>query len=425
VTGGLTRVRIVSLAAGGDGVGRLPDGRAVFVPRTAPGDLVEPGPLHEHRNWARAESATMLEPGPDRVAPRCLHYDGDRCGGCQWQHVSAPAQLRARAAIVGEALRRLGGRDTPDPEVEPAPADWGYRHKLTLHADAAGRIGLHPLNRPAESFDLRRCEIAHEDLNRLWRAVDAKREFLPRRLRRLVMRRTRDGALHLVAEVDEREAPWPAAEALREQLLGAGVEAALWVAPGRGWRVGGRGRRGGGASRPATRDSRLVAGKGGADPGAFEQVAPGMGDRIRRFAVESLGELGGRHAWDLYAGIGETSALLAAGGATVESVEAVPAVRRLGGPAARWHDGRVEDLVGLLATPDVVVTNPPRAGMDAGAVAGLAAAGPARIAYVSCDPATLARDLRRLAGYRLAVVRAFDLFPQTAHVETVAVLERR
>lgn len=424
MTGGAPRVRIASLAAGGEGVGRLPDGRAVFVPRTAPGDLVELGPLREHRNWARAESATLVEPGPDRVAPRCIHYDGDRCGGCQWQHLSAPAQLRARAAIVGEALRRLGGLDIPDPEVEPAPADWGYRHKLTLHADAAGRIGLHPLHRPAESFDLRRCEIAHEDLNTLWRAVDARRELLPRRLGRLVLRRTREGALHLMAEVNEGKAPWPAAGALREALHGAGLAVGLWLEAGRRSKVKGR-RASPPGPRPSTFDFRPVGGTAGASPAAFEQVAPVIGDRIRQFAVASLGELRGKHAWDLYAGVGDTSALLAAGGATVESVEADPTARRAVAPPVRRSVGRVEDVLGRLARPDVVVTNPPRTGMDARAVTGLAAAGPARIAYVSCDPATLARDLRRLAGYRPAVIRAFDLFPQTAHVETVAVLERR
>ena len=430
MTGGLPRVRIASLAAGGEGVGRLPDGRAVFVPRTAPGDLVELGPLREHRNWARAESGTVLEAGPDRVAPRCVHYDGDRCGGCQWQHLSAPAQHRARAAIVGEALRRLGGLETPDPEVEAAPAQWGYRHKLTLHADVAGRIGLHPLGRPAESFDLRRCEIAHDDLNALWQSVDARRELLPRRLQRLVLRRTRDGALHLVAAVDDRATPWSSAEGLHQQLLEAGLKASLWVVTGRRSQVGRgskvEGRRRGGDSRLATREPRLVAGQGGADPAAFEQVAPVMGDRIRQFAVEALGDLRGKHAWDLYAGIGETSELLAAGGASVESVEA--ARRQDGTTAGRrdgWHEARVEDVVTRLRPPDVVVTNPPRTGMDARVADGIAAAGPARIAYVSCDPATLARDLRRLGGYRLALVRAFDLFPQTAHVETVAVLEQR
>ncbi len=423
MTGGPSRVRIASLAAGGEGVGRLPDGRAVFVPRTAPGDLVELGPLREHRNWARAESGTVLEPGPDRVAPRCVHYDGDRCGGCQWQHLSAPAQRRARAAIVGEALRRLGGLEAADPEVEPAPAAWGYRHKLTLHADAAGRIGLHPLGRPAESFDLRRCEIAHDDLNALWQGVDARRELLPSGLRRLMLRRTRDGVLHLVAEVEGERTAWAGGEGLHQELHGAGLEVSLWVGTGRRSKV--KGRRRGGDSRLATRDSRLVAGMGGGDPAAFEQVAPAMGDRIRRFAVGALGDLRGRHAWDLYAGIGETSELLVAGGATVESVEADPAAVPRGGASARRRVARAEDVVTLLDRPDLVIANPPRTGMDARVVDAIAAAGPARIAYVSCDPATLARDLRRLGGYRLALVRAFDLFPQTAHVETVALLERR
>src|SRR5690606_17448960 len=127
----------------------------------------------------------------------------------------------------------------------------------------------------------------------------------------------------------------------------------------------------------------------------------------------------------LYAGIGETSELLAAGGATVESVEADPAAVPRGGASARRRVARVEDVVTQLAHPDLVITNPPRTGMDARVVDAIAAAGPARVAYVSCDPATLARDLRRLGGYRLALVRAFDLFPQTAHVETVALLERR
>src|SRR5690606_32534265 len=125
-------------------------------------------------------------------------------------------------------------------------------------------IGLHPLGRPAESFDLRRCEIAHDDLNALWQRVDARRELLPRGLRRLVLRRTRDGALHLVAEVEGERAAWAGGEALHQQVRDAGLEASLWVVTGRGSRVRGRGR--GGDSRLATRDPRLVAGTGGEDP---------------------------------------------------------------------------------------------------------------------------------------------------------------
>lgn len=391
MTGG-EPVRITSLAAGGDGVGRLGDGRAVFVPRTAPGDLVALGPLRLHRSWARADSAAVLEPGPDRVAPRCGHYDADRCGGCQWQHVAPEAQRRARGAVVGEALRRIGGLDVADPAVEPAPADWGYRHKLTLHVDAGGRIGLHPLGRPAESFDLRRCEIAHADLNALWRSMAARRDLLPRGLERLVLRRSRGGRLEVSVEMGGPRRAWRGADRLRRGLSDDGVEAGIRAEPG---------------------------------PAAFEQVYPEMGDRIRAHAVAALGDLSGRHAWDLYAGIGETADLLSAAGASVDSVEADPAARRPAGGPARRHVERVEDVVTRLQRPDVVVTNPPRTGMDRRAVEGIAAAAPARLAYVSCDPATLARDLRRLPGYRLASLRAFDLFPQTSHVESVAVLERR
>jgi 23S rRNA (uracil1939-C5)-methyltransferase len=158
----------------------------------------------------------------------------------------------------------------------------------------------------------------------------------------------------------------------------------------------------------------------------FEQVHPAMGDRVRAHAVEALGPLAGRHVWDLYAGIGETTAVLARGGASVESVESdrravAEAERR--GPTARRHAARVEHVLGELRPPELVVTNPPRTGMDARVADAFERLRPRRVVYVSCDPATLARDLTRLPGYRLAEVRAFDLFPQTAHVETVAVLE--
>jgi 23S rRNA (uracil1939-C5)-methyltransferase len=159
----------------------------------------------------------------------------------------------------------------------------------------------------------------------------------------------------------------------------------------------------------------------------FEQIHPAMGDRVRAFALATLGAAPGRHVWDLYAGIGETTASLVAAGAAVESVESdqrAVAEAEARGPVARRHAGRVEELLPELSPPDLVITNPPRTGMDPRVTAALERLGPERIVYVSCDPATLARDLGRLPRFRLALVRAFDLFPQTAHVETVAGLER-
>jgi 23S rRNA (uracil1939-C5)-methyltransferase len=170
-----------------------------------------------------------------------------------------------------------------------------------------------------------------------------------------------------------------------------------------------------------------VAGAGEAFPATvFEQVNPEMGDLVRDFAVQQLGDLRGVKVWDLYAGIGETTAQLIARGAMVESVELdrrAVAEAEAKGPTARRHVGRVEEVIEELRQPDLVIANPPRTGMHERVTAELEQLRPTRVVYVSCDPATLARDLQRLAHFDLRLIQAFDLFPQTTHVETVAVLE--
>jgi 23S rRNA (uracil1939-C5)-methyltransferase len=162
----------------------------------------------------------------------------------------------------------------------------------------------------------------------------------------------------------------------------------------------------------------------------FEQVHPAMGDRARAHAIAELGAVAGQHVWDLYAGIGETSRALAQRGATVESVErdarAVQIAEAQAIPGITRIAGQVENVLGRLHRPDAVIVNPPRTGLPEPVARRLGASNAARVIYVSCDPATLARDLTRLEpAYRLGSVRAFDLFPQSAHVETVVRLERR
>jgi 23S rRNA (uracil1939-C5)-methyltransferase len=405
----VSAVRILRLAAGGDGVGKLEDGRTLFVPRTAPGDLVEPAGLRAHTRFARARLGRLVEASPDRIEPRCPHYVQDECGGCQLQHVDAPAQREARRGFVGDALRRLAKLDVADPPLVPAEREFDYRTKITLAASADGRrVGLHRYDRADEVFDLEWCHITVPELMELWRALRGLRSLFPPRLKGLVLRMGREGGCHVLFRTADGEI-WSGAPRLHAELRRRHAAATLW------W-------------QPVDGAPRAMAGAGEAYPATvFEQVHPAMGDRVRAHALASLGAVGGRHVWDLYAGIGETTAALARAGASVESVEAdrravAEAERR--GPAARRHAGRVEDLLRELKSPELVITNPPRTGMDARVSQALDRLGPARIVYVSCDPATLARDLGRLPGFRLAEVRAFDLFPQTAHVETVVVLDR-
>jgi 23S rRNA (uracil1939-C5)-methyltransferase len=412
-------VRIERIAAGGDGVGHLADGRTIFIPRTAPGDLVEPVMVRLHARFARGRLGRLLEAGPDRVEPPCVHYVADECGGCQLQHLSAPAQRAARRRIVGDAFRRIARLEGDDPELVSSDAEWNYRTRITLSVTAGNRrIGFHPLEKPGAVFDLRRCEIATQALNATLPALRQARHHLPPALIGVRLRVGRDGQLHLVLRGPAR----PTAESLRR--LSAALRqddrsVAIW------W-------------RPKPGVTRLLEGPEGATPaGSFEQVHPAMGDRVRAHAVELLGELHGRRIWDLYAGLGETDSMLADHGALVDSVEVdreavAAAERETPRPEIRRHIGRVEDWIGRLERPDKLVANPPRSGLGRIVTDGILAAGPATIVYVSCDPATLARDLAALVGpgesparYRVTAVRAFDLFPQTAHVETVVRLEQR
>lgn len=404
----VTPVRILRLAAGGDGVGKLSDGMTVFVPRTAPGDLVELAELREHRRFARAHLGRLIEASPDRTDPRCPHYVQDECGGCQMQHVDYEAQLVSRRSFVGDALRRLGKRDVPDPPIVAAPRIYDYRTKLTLHVSEDGsRIGLHRYGRADQVFDLKWCHITVPELMELWQAMRALRPFLPPRLEQVVLRLDRRGGRHVVVRVGAGEV-WSGFDRLRVELERRGTPATIWYQPEGGV-------------------ARAVAGAGEAFPATvFEQVHPEMGDRVRAFALEQLGEVSGLRVWDLYAGIGETTAQLIARGATVESVELdrrAVAEAEARGPAARRHMGRVEDVLRELHQPDLVIANPPRTGMDERVCAELSQLAPSRLVYISCDPATLARDLQRMERFRLSLVQAFDLFPQTTHVETVVVLE--
>ncbi len=408
-------VTIERLAAGGDGVGHLADGVTVFVPRTAPGDVIRPTAVRRHRRHAFARIGELVTAGSGRVEPRCRHYVRDACGGCQWQHLAPEAQLAARSRIVGDALRRIGKLDVADPPVVPAPRPFGYRGTVTLAARGRGTarvVGLHRGD-DASVFALERCEIAQEPLNALWAALRPAAAALPEGDDvRVALRVTPEAALHVL--VRGGEGAWTGAPALAAAAAAGGLAPTVWWQPA-----------GGAVRRMAGPD---------ADPSAvaFEQVNPPVADALRAAVLAALPPDAGR-LLDLYAGDGEVGLEAAARGWEVVTVEvdaravrwtAVRAAER--GVRVRALAARVEDLLADLLPAGVVVANPPRAGLDGAVAAALRAERPQRLVYVSCDPATLARDLSRLGAEpsHLSEVRCFDMFPQTGHVETLVVLER-
>jgi 23S rRNA (uracil1939-C5)-methyltransferase len=415
-------VGITGIAAGGAGVGRLPDGVAVFVHRTAPGDEAEIRIVERKRRWARGELLRLRTAGPDRREPPCPHYA--RCGGCTLEHLRYEAQLRWKGTLVREALRRIGGIAAEPPEVVPSPNEFRYRNRVsfTLLRTGAGRViaGFHEIQRPDRVLDIdERCLLPESALADVWR--DVRRAWGENAGRlpsgdelRLTLRAAADGSASLFVDggyhpgrPDELLARVPRLTAIWHRARGAGEGELL-------------------AGSPALDEAwgeENVALSGA----VFLQVNRDAAALLEQHVEERAGDVAGLRVVDAYCGVGLHARRLARRGARVVGIELDPiAIReavRTAPAGARFIAGAVEDHLGGELPADLVIVNPPRAGLDARVTSLLAATPPKRLLYVSCDPATLARDLARLQpSLTLSSIRCFDLFPQTAHVETVVEL---
>ena len=398
---------IASIAAGGDGVART-GGVVVFVPRTAPGDVARVR-LARAKRFARGELIALEAASPARVEPPCRHYTKDRCGGCQIQHLSYDAQLEAKRTIIGDSLRRIGRRDVSDPEVEPSDSPWRYRRKLTLHLRRTREgwiAGLHPYDDSVAVFDLEDCPITDERVLAVWHELRSAFDALPaERALRVAVRLLDDGAAATV----EGGHVWRTADAF---FTSAPSLTELW------WRP-----EGGSTRRVASRSAESRAGA------AFVQVNARVAARLQTEVLSRVRARTPERVVDAYAGSGATAIPLAQDGRTVVAIEldrsAVDRMRPHLAPPSSAIAGRVEDHLERLLPADVVILNPPRTGVDARVTVALERHRERvhTLFYVSCDPATLARDIARLPGYRIVAVRGYDMFPQTAHVETLCELE--
>jgi 23S rRNA (uracil1939-C5)-methyltransferase len=294
-----------------------------------------------------------------------------------------------------------------DVAVEPSPTQWRYRTKLTLamRSAPAGRIiGLHPHDDPAAVFQLEDCPITDERVVAVWKSIFAMADHLPTRATRGSVRMTGNAATSVVIEGGE---VWTDATDVFDAL--PTIDSLWW--------------------KPENRARQMIASRGASTTGAsFSQINTEMASALRAYVLDRVASYVPRTVVDAYAGSGATAIPLADQGAVVTAIEldtyaAEETGRRLAAPS-RSLTGRVEDLLPSALPADVVLLNPPRTGLADAVPAQLEAASATTraVIYVSCNAATLGRDLARLPGYRVESVRGFDMFPQTAHVETVCEL---
>jgi 23S rRNA (uracil1939-C5)-methyltransferase len=390
----------------------------VFVPRAVPGDVVSVS-LARQRTFARGRVLQQLTASPDREPAPCPHYEGDRCGGCQLQGLKYPAQLAIKGELIRDALVRIGKVDTGVVDVTASPSPWHYRNSLTLALQrdrlrpTGWMAGMHVAGDPTKLFELKECLLAMPEVMDGWRQVMAAAQDLPRAMAlRVTVRWLDAGGLALTVEGG---AQWkqPSIDALVAAV--PAVHAIWWVRDDE--------------VRMLRFDRRTVHEAGA----SFAQVNPAVAGLLRTYVVGQVEAVAPDSVVDAYAGSGALSVRLRRDGRRITAIEldkdaSVVASAALQGDAlSRVLTGRVEHLLPHGLPAAVVILNPPRAGVDAVVPTLLAATTSQvqRIVYVSCDPATLARDIARLgAGWHVSALQAFDMFPQTSHVETVCTIDR-
>jgi 23S rRNA (uracil1939-C5)-methyltransferase len=439
---------IESLAFGGNGVARL-DGFVVFVRRGLPGDTVKARVTKVQRRHAEAVATVIVTPGPVRVEAPCQHYP--ECGGCRFQDLAYDTQVATKHQWVADSLQRIAGlADAPLEPIVPAASQFHYRNKMeysfTQREDGA-TLGLHKAGRWDEVLEIQKCWLTSDVGNAIRNTMSdwAREEKLTAYdqethegyLRHLMIREGRNTGQALVQLVTNRGERFD-----RERLIE--VLTAIPEVKSIHWSINE------GVSETTELPTELIWGEDAIEeeigglrfrvrPNAFLQTNTEMAEQLYAIAREFAGLTGSETVYDLYCGIGTIGLSMAKDAMTVWGIEISEEsvacaienqeLNAIGNTA--FFAGNVGEVLADLRTragdPDVVVVDPPRAGLAGKALKRLGEIAAPRIVYVSCNPTTLAGDLKRLSeeyGYRLVRARPVDMFPHTPHVECVALLER-
>jgi 23S rRNA (uracil1939-C5)-methyltransferase len=423
-------VTVEKIIAGGQGLARTEAGQALMSGFVLPGERVQLRELRQKSGYIEAELAALLEPSPERTAPRCPFYG--QCGGCDLQHSSYAGQLRIKQAVVAETMQRahvpLSAVEIA--EVLASPQQWAYRHRLRLKISSDGRLGFFR-KRSNDFVAIDSCPAAADEINTALAELAARR-CLGKICPELELHCSpADRNITLVLPLKGRQR-LPAA--VVQELAACVSIDQIGCANTQGFQH--RYSRSG-TAEPLTQqialsDQRCTLSWSG---GCFSQVNPAQNEQLIQLVLQSAGNLQGKSVVDLYCGMGNFSLPLALAGAAVFGIEGNPESVRwakrnaeAAGTTARFQAADVhaslQQMLKEQQQADIILLDPPRAGIGKSATL-LPELRPEKIIYISCDPVTLARDLAVLCnkGFHLTALQPLDMFPQISHIETVAVLE--
>jgi len=402
-------VTLTTLTYGGEAMGRLEDGRAVFIPFGLPGEQVSVSLTDEKKNFARGEIVEILEASPDRIEAKCKHFG--ECGGCHYQNLPYEKQLVAKTEILIDQLKRIGKIENPP--VKPmvaSPNPWNYRNHVQFSLDRDGKLGFQKSN-SNRVIPITECHMPEASINDFWLQLEFEPET---EIERVSLRAGTEDDLLMVLESESPEPP--------ELEIEAGISIAHMyeentvVIAGNDHIV----------IRVLDRDFKVSA-------ASFFQVNTLMAEKMVQHLLACLPVTLSTTLLDVYCGAGLFSAFFAPKCGRVIGIESSEsacedfAVNLDEFDNVDLYEGFAEEILQHLEIqPDIVLVDPPRAGLDKQVIDGIFNLSPQMIAYVSCDPSTLARDTARLinAGYKLKEVTPFDLFPQTYHIESINIFEK-